>query len=266
MDTDKKIIFLHSYSPRTGHNYASEVIKVISRHEVLAHHRSETKLSTLLNHYFQVKKQIQHKSDEDFLDYLFLDDLREKILNKSDKEFVMIKDTSFLGVEKLPALFPDDIHILLIRDPKNVFSSLFKGMNLTTNNFRNRLKRAGKMNGMYPYYYSRKVGKRVLEEMPDMNNFFILRYEDLVLKEEKTLNALAKLFGTTKDLQLIKKEIDEIPVINSSFHEEVGGKKIWEAKPKTASFDPINRKGNSFLIRKGIEYGSKTLRKRLGYI
>lgn len=263
---EQKIIFLNSYLPRTGHNFASEVLKIFSDHQVLAHFRSETRLSTLLESYYRIYDQkIFHDSDKFFFDHLFIDDLRKKIINSTDKKFIMIKDTSFSGVELLPRVFPNDYHLLLIRDPKNVFLSLLKGLNLQKKSWKNKIKKFGILTGFYPYHYSNKLTKQVLLELPEMNKHIILRYEDLVRKEDRTLLRLKKLFGTPKDLDQIKKEIDEIQVINSSFYKEVSATSIWDMKPKTNEFKPIERKIN-WVMNTAVILGSKKLRRKLNYI
>ena len=243
---EQKIIFLNSYLPRTGHNFSSQVIQVFSDHQVLSHSHSETRLSRVLESYFKVYDElIYHKTAKEFMNRLFIEDLRRNILRESDQNYVMIKDTSFVGITELHKTFPNDIHLLLIRDPKNVFNSLIKGMRLGKPTFKNYIKKAGNKTGLYPWFYSRKLSKQVLNETPDLNHHQIIRYEDLVLKNETTLFYLKKNFKTKKSLEQIKKEIDEIAVINSSFFEEVGAKKIWDSKSKTQNFDPINRKSNS---------------------
>lgn len=263
---EQKIIFLNSYLPRTGHNFASEVLKIFSDHQVLAHFRSETRLSTLLESYYRIYDQkIFHDSDKIFFDHLFIDDLRNKIINSTDKKFIMIKDTSFSGVDLLPRVFPNDHHIILIRDPKNVFLSLLKGMNLQKKSWKNKLKKFGILTGLYPYHYSDKLTKQVLLDLPEMKNHIILRYEDLVRKEERTLMRLKKLFGTSKSLDQIKNEIDEIQVINSSFFNEVSARNIWDMKPKTNDFKPIERKTN-WVINMAVKLGSKKLRRKFNYI
>jgi hypothetical protein len=264
---EQKIIFLNSYLPRTGHNFSSQAIKVFSNHQVLSHSHSETRLSRILDSYYKVYNHlIYNQTDKEFLNSLFINNLRNNILRKSDQKYVMIKDTSFIGVKELQKTFPDDIHLILVRDPKNVFNSLIKGMNLGKPTFKNYVKKAGNKTGIYPWFYSRKLSKQVLNETPDLRQHYIIRYEDLVLKNENILNYLKGLFKTNKSIEQIKKEIDEIEVINSSFFEEVGAKKIWDSKPKTKKFDPVNRKSNTWLIRKGIEVGSKKLRKKFNYI
>ncbi len=263
----KRIIFLNSYSPRTGHNFVSEVLKIFSNHEVLIHNRSETRLSTILNEYYAVyDRSVYHKTDKDFMDYMFVKGLRERILGKSDKEYVMIKDTSFVGKETLLRVFPDDIHIVLLRDPKGVFNSIMKGMKFRKPGIKNLVKKMTFSMGLYPYHFSRKVSKQVLAILPDLDKFIVIRYEDLHQKDDDTLALLKKIFNSDKAIDAIKTEIDAIEVINSSFLKETGAATIWDAKPKTEKFDPVNRKGNSGLVRKAIVLGAKPLRKKLGYI
>lgn len=263
---DQRIIFFNSYLPRTGHNFAAEVVKIFTDHEVLAHNRSETRISTVLDSFYEIRVRNFYETDRKFLDSLFIDDLRKKILDQSQSEYVMIKDTSFRGVELLPNLFPDDLHIILTRDPKNVFLSLLKGMNLKKGNLKNRIKRLGILAGLYPYIYSKKISSQVLNKFPDLSFHTVIRYEDLVIKEQKTLLLLKKLFKTDKRLEQIKKEIDEIQVINTSFFEETKGKNIWDRKPTTSSFDPLKRKSFSYHVVKAVELGSRKLRKKLNYV
>ncbi len=197
---------------------------------------------------------------------LFIDDLRSNILRESERSYVMIKDTSLIGVQNLKKTFPEDIHLILIRDPINVFNSLIKGMSLKKPSLKNYFKKAGNKTGLYPWFYSRKLSQQVIKELPDLSQHYIIRYGELVEKNEQLIMELKKMFNTDKSLEQIKKEIDGIRVINSSFFEEVGAKKIWDAQTKTKNFDPINRKSNTWLIRKGIEIGSRKLRKKLNYI
>lgn len=266
MSQNQKIIFSNSYYPRTGHNFASEALKVFTNHEVLAHNRSETKLSNLLEKYYEIYYSLAHKTDKDFFDKIIISNIRDAILKESDSEYIMIKDTSFNGVYALPKVFPDDIHIIILRNPIDVFSSIFKSMNLNKKGSKNILKKIGKYFGIYPYYYCRKIGKRIIKTTPDLSKFYVIRYEDLVTQKDSVLEDLKQKFNTQKSLDQIKNELDSISVINSSFTEETGAKHIWEAKEKTKDFNPINRKKHSFLIQKGIELGSKQLAKKLNYL
>lgn len=266
MKSERKIIFSNSYSPRTGHNFAAEVFKLFRNVEVLIEHRSETRLSSLLDSYYKIyNSHIYHQTDKAFFDYLFIDDLREKILAKTEAEFTLIKDTSFNGVSHLKKVFPNDIHILLIRDPRDVLLSLFKGMRLKKNGWKYALKRLLLPTGIYSYWYARKFSGKILKSLPDFSNFILIRYEDLVFKDESTLNHLKKLFQSTKSLDAIKTEMDAIQVINTSFIEETNAQKIWESKPKTDTFQPVKRKTKNRLILWGILLGSHKLRKKLNY-
>lgn len=263
---DQKIIFFNSYLPRTGHNFASEVLKIFSDHQVLPHERSEIRFSTIISAYDQIKATYFYETPKNFLNSLFLNDLRRKILDQSPNKYVMIKDTSFKGVELLPEIFPDDLHFILIRDPKNVFLSLLKGMNLKKRSLKNKVKRLAIPAGLYPYLYSKKISTQVLKKFPDLSAHTIIKYEDLVKKDKMTLLFLKEKFATKKNLEQIKREIDNIQVINTSFFEETGAKKIWDKKPKTAAFDPVNRIGFNSAVTKAVELGSKKLRKKLNYV
>lgn len=264
---EQKIIFLNSYLPRTGHNFVSEALKVLTDHQVLIHNRSETRLASILNDFFNTyDKNVFFETDKKFLDHLFIDGLRERILEKSNSEYVMIKDTSFIGVDQLSRLFPKDIHIILLRDPASVFNSLLKGMRFKKGRFKDEIKKLGILLGLYPYYYSNKLSNYVLKSLPDFQNKILLRYEDIVELDEEILAQLKVLFKTSKEINEIKKEISSIEVINSSFIKETGASHIWEQKTKTEKYDPVKRKGNSYLTRLGVRLGSRKLRKKLNYL
>jgi len=265
---EKRIIFLNSYSPRTGHNFASEVLKIFTNHEVLAHNRSETRLSIFLNGYYKIyNSKIYHKTDKEFFDTIILKSIRKNIINKSSNDFIMIKDTTFEGIEYLSKVFPKDIHIILLRNPRDVFSSLFKAMDLTKGTIKDLIKKLGLISGLYPYYYCKKVSKSIMEHIPEINAcHYVLRYEDLVTKNVSVLVELKEKFNSDKSIEEIKQEIDNIHVLNSSFYEEVNAKNIWDAKMKTKYFNPINRKKLPFLVQKGIDLGAKRLAKKLNYI
>ena len=225
----------------------------------------KTRLSNLLEKYYEIYYSIPHQTDKDFFDKIILSNIRDAILKESDNEYIMIKNTSFKGVFALPEVFPEDIHIILLRNPVDVFTSVFKSMRFKKKNLRNTLKKAGKIFGIYPYYYCRKICNRVIQDIPDFNKYFVLKYEDLVTQNEFVLKDLKQKFNSPKSIDQIKQEINIIKVINSSFHKETGAKNIWEAKERTNDFKPIGRKEHSFLVRKGIELGSKQLLKKLGY-
>ena len=89
-----------------------------------------------------------------------------------------------------------------------------------------------------------------------------------MLKESNELQRLIHLFQAEITVEELSRRIDEIQVINTSFYkEETNAKGIWDASVKTKSFNSINRrKGFNKLQLFGIDLGSKSLRKKLGYI
>ena len=263
----QKIIFFNSYSPRTGHNFSADVLKVFTNADILLHDRCETRLTRLLDEYFKISDlHIYHETNKQFFYELFINNLRTQITNYSQQNYVIIKDTTFKGVNHVKRVFPEDIQILLIRDPLAVLKSLFKGMALGKKDFKSKIKKTLTSIGIYPLYYAFLFNYKYSRQIPDLNEYNIIRYKDLVLKDEKTLLKLKDLFNSNNALKDIKKEIDEIKVINSSFTKETSAEKIWDAKQKSSSFNPINRKGHNILIRTALKIGSYSLRKKLGYV
>jgi len=264
---DQKIIFLNSFLPRTGHNFVSEVIKIFSNHQVLINPRSETKISTLLDSYYEIYfTGILNNANRTFFDHLFIDNLRERILSSSTQNFIMIKDTTFIGVNYIPKVFPEDIQLILIRDPYNVFLSLLKAMDLQKKNYKNFIKSLLFPTGIYPYLYSRRLSEKILRSFPDLKNKNVIKYEDLVQKNTATLKLFKRLFNSEIELEVAKKHIDNIKVINSSFYEETKGNRIWDMQPKTKEYNPLKREYRNFLVGYGIRLGSRKLRKKLNYI
>ena len=268
MKSNQKIIFSNSYSPRTGHNFAAQVFKIFTGLEILIHDKSETQLSRILDLYYKhTNRYIYLDSDKKFMDHLFIDGLRERILSKSNNPYVLVKDTSFSGLDILPELFPNDIHIVLIRDPKDVLISGFKAMRFKKKTIKNFIKKLGMKTGVFQLYFSWSVTHQLIDILPNLENRILIRYEDLVNKNDDTLQYLKELFNCNKELDVIKAEMNEILVINTSFFkEETGGKHIWDEKEKTAKFNPVNRKSKNIFYQKAIEWGTRDLRKKLGYL
>ncbi len=264
-----KIIFLNSYSPRTGHNFVAQVIKIVSNAEIIPHNQAETRLSLFLEAYYDLQqKNLISGSGKTFLDSLFVDNIRKRIVKDISGEYVLIKDTNYQGVNFQRLQFPNDIHFLTLRDPRDTLISIFKGMRFyKQNGLKAFLKRVGYQTGVYSFYYSRKYSKRFIKTLPDnMEDFHIIRYEDMVLRDKESLSGLLHKFNSDIVIEELISRINEISVINTSFYkEETGGKHIWDSKKVTAKFNPINRNNIPLLHRKGIELGSRKFRKKLGY-
>ncbi|MCM8569236.1 sulfotransferase [Gramella jeungdoensis] len=265
-----KIIFLNSYSPRTGHNFVAQVLKIVSDAEIIPHNQAETRLSLFLESYHKLQQQHFIKgSVKDFLDSIFVKNARERILKDYTASYLLIKDTNHQGVSFQKKSFPDDIHFLMFRDPRDTLISIFKGMRFyNEKGFKAALKKIGFWSGLYSYYYSWNYSRHFIKTIPgDLEGFFVIRYEDLVKRDKETLKRLIQIFNSNMGVEGFITRINEISVINTSFHkEETGGKHIWDSQNATSKFNPVNRKNIPFLHRKGIELGSKKFRKKLGYI
>ena len=262
-----KIIFLNSQSPRSGHNFVAEVIRVLVDCETPVGDRSEIPLTPIINSYkYTLNTFFKSSRVEHFLDRLFLNNVRDDILIKQKN--CLIKYTNFTGAEDVLYVFPDDIHVISYRDPKDCLISLFKGMKLK-NNWKSRIKKLIIPVGIYHFIYSWKYAKRVLDEMPsDPEKFILIRYEDLVLRNKSELLTLINRFESKMSLVDLENEMDKINVINSSFYkEETDANTMWESSKKTPKFRPIGRKsGFNSLQMIGVKLGSKSLRKKMGYL
>ncbi|GAA4316472.1 hypothetical protein GCM10023115_25220 [Pontixanthobacter gangjinensis] len=265
-----KIIFLNSYSPRTGHNFIAQVLKIASNCEVIPHSHAETRLSLFLNSYYDLRKKLNlNKSALKFMDSLFIDNMRETIADSFSADYLLIKDTNQVGVEYLKLVFPNEYHILMFRDPRDTLVSIFKGMRFYhKSGFKNYIKKIGYKTGLYSYYYSKNYSNQFMKTIPkNIEDYYVIKYEDVVRRNNEELGKILEIFNSSITVQDFKNQIDEISVINTSFHkEETGGKGIWDTKKRTEKFNPISRKKIPYLHRKGIELGSKKFRKKLGYI
>lgn len=262
----KKIIFFYSQSPRSGHNFVADVIRLMLKCTTPIGDRSEIPLAGIIRAYQKAKKKY-YKSEggEEYLDNLFLNDLRNRILNSSSN--VLVKNTSFFGADESFALFPSDFHIISFRDPKDCVISLFKGMKLKKG-IKSTIKRIIMPFGVYHFIYARAYNKRISNSLPELDDFFIVRYEELVFKNRNTLNQLICFFNVQISVEDLAKLMDDIKVINTSFFkEETQSDKLWQASVKTVNFNPVNReKGFNKMQLMGIKMGLISLRRKMGYI
>jgi hypothetical protein len=263
---EEKLIFLNSQSPRSGHNFVAEVIRKIVDCETPIGDRSEIPFNPILRAYHKtLNTYFSSGGSKAFLDDLFINDIRGKLLKNNTN--VLIKYTNYTGAKDAKQTFKDDIHILSIRDPKDCLLSLFKGMKYKKG-YKSILKKMALPFGLYHYTFSKKYSDKILAEIPNMNDFFVIKYEDLVTKNEEALKQLINLFNSNISVEELKEKMDNVKVLNSSFYkEETNSKTMWEASEKSTKFNPVNRsKGFNFLQILGVKIGSKKLRKRMGYI
>lgn len=259
----KKIIFLHSISPRSGHNFIAEVIRLCIETTTPIGLRSEIPFGVFIDNYQKFKKTIfGSEGYHEYFDKLFIDDLRDKIIVN---ENVLIKYTNLEGAFEVKKMFPDDVHIISIRNPNDVLTSIFKGMKFSKN-FKSKVKKILIPFGIYHYWYAKQYANKILKILPELDDFLILKYEDIVTKKTDTLLKLQQSLGVNVNIEVIDKKMDEIKIINTSFFkEETKAQKVWDSTVKTEKFNPLNRKYLRYHQRKLIELGSRELIKKLGY-
>lgn len=162
-------------------------------------------------------------------------------------------------------MFPNDVHIISIRNPNDILTSIFKGMKFSKN-LKSKVKKLLIPIGIYHYWYAKQFANNILKILPEFDDFLILKYEDLVTKKANAFLELQQALGVSVNIEEIEKKMDEIKIINTSFFkEETNAHKVWDSTVKTEKFNPINRKYLSYHQRKLIELGSRELIKKLGY-
>lgn len=262
----QSIIFLSSQSPRSGHNFVSQVIKYLGNAETAIENKSEIPLGAVLANFDNtLNSNYSSKGAANYLKEIFVKDVREKIirLNKN----VLIKYTLFSGAQVLCDYFPNDKHILLIRDPRDCIISQLKLTKLGKG-FKGFLKRLTYPLGLYHFNYARKYCKNVERLKPNFNNFFIIKYESVVSKDQDFLNRLITFFNASVSLQDLSDFIDNVPVINTSFYkEETLSNDVWEPTKRTNKFQPIGRRKQlNKLQYSAINFATKKLRKQFEYL
>ncbi|MGG5488354.1 sulfotransferase [Gaetbulibacter sp. PBL-D1] len=263
----EKLIFLHSQSPRSGHNFMADVIRTIVDCKTPIDVRSELPIAPVLHAYHKAKCGFyKSKGVADYLDELFVKPLRATIMTTKDN--YLIKYTSFTGTREALHYFPEALHVVSLRDPKDCLISYFKILKYNAKDIKSFIKKIVLPFGIYHYSYARKYSKRIEAYLPNLDDCFVVKYEDLVKRDEITLKRLMDLFEVSLDVNTLSKRIDGIDVINTSFFkEETHSDDMWKATKKTERFNPISRTyGFNALQLLGIKMGSMRLRRKMGYV
>lgn len=260
---NSKIIFLHSLSSRSGHNFVAEVIRICVDVSTPLGLRSEIPFGVFIKNYEDFKKATFGSAHyQEYFDQLFIEDLRSKILKNGN---ILIKHTSLEGAEEVKMMFPNDIHIVSIRNPVDVLKSVFKGMKFK-NNIKSKLKKSFLPFGFYHYWYAKRYTSKIISVLPNLKEFDVFKFEDLVLRKDDTLQKLIDVLDSNISLDDLKKSIEGIKVINTSFYkEETNSKSLWDIQSKTSKFNPINRKETSFIKNKFLHVGLAKLCNKLNY-
>ena len=261
-----KLLFLFSQSPRSGHNFVADVLRLLLETDTMIGDRSEVPFGPIIKNYHATLHN-SYKSNRavELLNSLFIEPMRAKLLNDGVSKF--IKYTSFTGIKETVHYFPDDIQIVSYRDPKDCLFSLFKGMRLKKG-WKSTVKKILWPTGIYHYLYSKKYSNGIIDLIPKDDHLIMIRYELLVTRDKMHLEYLLEQFNSTMTVNEFIKGIDSIKVINTSFFkEETKSGGIWEATKVTESFNPINRQHSvNKLQLLGVLKGSKPLRSAMGYV
>jgi hypothetical protein len=263
---EPKLIFLFSQSPRSGHNFVADVLRILVNSDTIIGDRSEIPFGPIIENYYNtLQKSYKSEGSIDFLNRIFIKPIRQNVLiDNTDK---IIKYTSFEGADTTAVYFPNEVHIISYRDPKDCLFSLFKGMRLK-NDWKSKIKRALWATGIYHYQYARKYSKSILKHLPKNKEAILVRRELLVNRDKRHLEYLIKMFKSTLTFDEFSKAIDSIRVINTSFFkEETGSKGIWQSTKISKSFSPLNRDHSVNKVQLfGIKLGSRQVRLAMGYL
>lgn len=262
---EPKLLFLFSQSPRSGHNFVADVLRILIETDNVIGDRSEVPFGPIIKSYDStLNKSYKSNRATEFLNSFFIEPIRYKLLEDGFNKF--IKYTSFVGAETTLKYFPEDIIVVSYRDPKDCLFSLFKGMQLKSD-LKSKIKKILWPTGIYHYQYTRKYSRFILKHLPKNEKFIFVRYELLVNRDKSHLEYLIKKFDSKLTYCEFSKAIDNINVINTSFFkEETGANGIWEPTKSTEKFNPINRSHSVNILQlMAINMGSKTLRAAMGY-
>lgn len=263
---EPKLLFLFSQSPRSGHNFVADVLRILVDTDSIIGERSEVPFGPIIeNYHTTLHKSYKSNRSVEFLNSIFIEPIRVKLLKDGTNK--LIKYTSFEGADTTLRYFPEDINIVSYRDPKDCLFSLFKGMRLK-NDFKSKLKKILWPTGIYHYQYARKYSNSILKNFPKRSDFILIRYELLVQRDKEHLEQLIEKFNSKLTYDEFVKAIDGINVINTSFFkEETGGESIWQSKKATEAFNPVNRNHSVNKLQLiAVKKGALPLRKVMGYI
>jgi len=245
---EPKIIFVYGYWQRCGHNYLSEILRKVLKTYTPIENISEFHFPKLLKEFNQNLEHIRNRAYQTYIKDTVYQGLSYKIKQNCEADYVLIKTTHIDGIDMFVTNMPDAIHLLLIRDPRNVISSFLKALKMqiySSSSIKNTIRRWLFFAGYYHLVYSKRVAKRLdmiqrIISNPSYHNLHLIRYEDINSPSFKKLKKLFLMINFTLTNDQYEK-IKGIPVLNTSYKEELNATRSWADNPKTKNFDPNNR-------------------------
>jgi hypothetical protein len=205
----------------------------------------------------------------------FRNEVLEYARNIADRSFdyVLLRYTSAAGLTACIKAFPGDKHLILIRDPRDVATSYIKSVNWKKGFFiKKHARRVAYSLGIYHWHIARFIRQDINSLILTLKHSYsnaslqIVRYEDLLNPTYESLSSLSKFL----EIKLTEEKVElckEIPVLGSSFYEEVKSDKKWTSKPRTSDFNPVGRWKKRLQIhqRLGLLTGLGNACKSIGY-
>lgn len=247
-------IFIRGLAPRCGTNYLGSILSC--HHEVSAYPKSfwefpPFRSHKLLNAYLLEIEQSPHV--EGFVANEFVEYIGNAFLSYFDSgdAFPLFKEPSVIGMQEMFAMFPLARVPIIVRDGRDIVTSQLKsGFTLPRvhlahpstcqrllpgGDFRILVKQlARSAHALLAFLaYARKSSVSC--------SFFVIKYEDLVLKPSHVIPSLLDFIGLSHsgfDWALF----EALPVRGSSFHKDSNNQMNFSTGvPRTKEFQPIHR-------------------------
>jgi hypothetical protein len=251
-EADKpRLMFLYTYRQRCGNHYVSNVIKALADVIIIG----EAPIGNLLAGSRDIlsRSAFSERANE-WLESRLVNGLRAEFLKdayiRSDKpsRYVMVKSISPAGLSSCVSAYPDDKHIIVVRDPRDVVASYVKAVNLGKGRLVRRIaRRLALLAGYYHWRVARSIRRDVkllaaeTEKIARSSSVHMVSYESLLSGKRDSLRRLSDYIEAELTPQSVA-AYKSIQVIGSSFYqEELGTKNKWTSAEPTADFRPIGR-------------------------
>jgi hypothetical protein len=248
---EPRLMFLYTYRQRCGNHYVSNVIKALADVIIVG----EAPIGSLLmgSHDILGKSAFSGHANK-WLESKLVNGLRAEFLkdahSRSGKPFayVMLKCISPAGLSSCVAAYPEDKHIIAVRDPRDVVASYVKAVDLRKGGLVKRVaRRLALLAGWYHWRVARSVRRDVrllaaeTGKLHKPGSVHIVNYEALLSGRGDSLQKLSDYVESELTPERVA-AYKAIQVIGSSFYqEELGTENKWTCAEPTADFRPVGR-------------------------
>lgn len=183
MEKETKNIFIHAISQRCGHNYLARLIQSQTDFQVFIHKNHEVILPETL-----AKEMEKLKTGSGFIRNK---KAKIKELELAANAYINQKKNTIFKTSMLTSkfeidLFPDVKHIILIRNPQDLFVSYEKSIyNFRIKTLKNSIKKL--FRPFYSYYvlrtWTKHINKSIKAYQASECNILVVKYEGLLEKD-----------------------------------------------------------------------------------